>query len=325
MNPNFINNDDSNCPPPVLNIQNINKVEEEEDSLPTLDEVKEIDNSNNKPVSVNNTMNNMQFKKSHTLPLYCQPPNYNQLNDQLNQSSNISQPQNPIYNQPLPKYNKPSIDNQNEAPLFQSYRQHLSENPKYNQPLPKYNQPAINNPFNIQRAQTYRQPQSENPIYNQQLPKYNQPSIYNQIYQMNNQSNNKNIQNTENLPIYKQQKASYIYNNDDYNNLNPFSILGQKSDKLEPKYVEYAVGKDISLIEYNNIKASAITAYQDNMEPLSSSISHSIRSKIGGEWFVFISPLDVNEYDFSLSVVNGNNFMSFSLDNKLFQICRIKS
>ena len=50
----------------------------------------------------------------------------------------------------------------------------------------------------------------------------------------------------------------------------------------------------------------------------------SIRRAIGEDWFVFISDLGIEDFDFSLTRVRGGDFIAFSLDRKKFQVCRIR-
>ena len=52
--------------------------------------------------------------------------------------------------------------------------------------------------------------------------------------------------------------------------------------------------------------------------------AESVKLMLGGDWMVFISNLGYENFDFSLTRVKGGDFMAFSLDNKKFQVCRIK-
>jgi hypothetical protein len=52
--------------------------------------------------------------------------------------------------------------------------------------------------------------------------------------------------------------------------------------------------------------------------------AEGIKQMLGGDWLVFISNLGYENFDFSLTRVKGGDFMAFSLDNKKFQVCRIK-
>jgi hypothetical protein len=60
------------------------------------------------------------------------------------------------------------------------------------------------------------------------------------------------------------------------------------------------------------------------LTPLSTGTANTIKQRLHGEWFVFCAPAAAKDYDFALSSVKGGDFMSFTLDNTLFQVCRIK-
>ena len=102
-------------------------------------------------------------------------------------------------------------------------------------------------------------------------------------------------------------------------------MMGQPMMMMpQPIYKQVAVGAGIDMVEFNSIVQAATFAYTSKIAPLSTGVANSIKQKIGGEWFVFISPVGIKDYDFALSSVKGGDFMSFSLDNTLFQVCRIK-
>ena len=48
-----------------------------------------------------------------------------------------------------------------------------------------------------------------------------------------------------------------------------------------------------------------------------------IKQQLKGEWFVYVCEAGKKDYDFALTILKGGDFMSFTLDNKLFQICRL--
>ena len=52
--------------------------------------------------------------------------------------------------------------------------------------------------------------------------------------------------------------------------------------------------------------------------------AEGIKQMLGGDWLVFISNLGYENFDFSLTRVRGGDFMAFSLDQKKFQVCRLK-
>jgi hypothetical protein len=92
----------------------------------------------------------------------------------------------------------------------------------------------------------------------------------------------------------------------------------------QPQFKQYAVGSGIDQNEFNTITKACSQAYINKMNPLSSNCSTLIKQAMGGEWFVCCSPLGNKNFDFSISSVTGGDFLSFSLDNVLFEVCRLK-
>lgn len=76
--------------------------------------------------------------------------------------------------------------------------------------------------------------------------------------------------------------------------------------------------------EYACIINSCVQALASRADPLSAEVVKLIKQGIGGEWFVFTSKQGLAGYDFSLSVVTGNDFLSFIHNNFHFQICRLR-
>ena len=58
--------------------------------------------------------------------------------------------------------------------------------------------------------------------------------------------------------------------------------------------------------------------------PISTVSANLIKQQLKGEWFVYVCELGKKDYDFALTTLKGGDFMSFSIDNKLFQVCRLK-
>lgn len=92
----------------------------------------------------------------------------------------------------------------------------------------------------------------------------------------------------------------------------------------QPIFKQFAVGQGIDTNEYNSIVGSCTKAYSSRMLPLPASAAGMIKQAIGGEWFVFVSPVGSKDFDFSLTSVQGGDFLSFALDNTCFQVCRLK-
>ena len=91
----------------------------------------------------------------------------------------------------------------------------------------------------------------------------------------------------------------------------------------QPMFKQIMVGSGIDMNEFNKIVAAATFVYQSKQTPLSTATANYIKQNLGGEWLVVTYPVG-RQYDFCLSSVKGGDFMSFSLDNTLYQICRIR-
>ena len=92
----------------------------------------------------------------------------------------------------------------------------------------------------------------------------------------------------------------------------------------EPIYKQITVGRGIDMVEYNNIVGAVKQIYMANTQPMATAAAEGIKRAIGGDWFVFISDLGIEDFDFSLTKVKGGDFIAFSLDSKKFQVCRIR-
>ena len=92
----------------------------------------------------------------------------------------------------------------------------------------------------------------------------------------------------------------------------------------EHLYRQITIGRGIDMNEYNNIVGAVKQVYMSGTQPMATACADSIRRAIGGDWFVFISDVGIEDYDFSLTRVRGGDFIAFSLDSKKFQVCRIR-
>ena len=92
----------------------------------------------------------------------------------------------------------------------------------------------------------------------------------------------------------------------------------------QPVYQQIAVGHGIDMKEFQLIVNAVTQAYMSRQMPLSNVAANYIKMNLGGDWFVFVSDVGIEDYDFSLTTVKGGDFMAFSLDNKKFQVCRLR-
>ncbi len=83
-------------------------------------------------------------------------------------------------------------------------------------------------------------------------------------------------------------------------------------------------GNGIDEKEFYVITHAAFDALNMKEDPLSNGIIKRIKKDLGGEWMVFASVEQLKGYDFSLSIVTGNDFLSFTIRNFRFQVCRLR-
>ena len=164
---------------------------------------------------------------------------------------------------------------------------------QYSQPPPgQYGQPPQCPP---PPANQYSQGQ-----YNQQRPPYAQQPPYGQQQQP---------------PYGQQQQPPYAQP--------PYG--GQPNNQTDiPNFRLIGRGNGIDEREYYVITHAAADALNKKEDPLSNGIIKRIKRDIGGEWMVFASIESLKGYDFSLSIVTGNDFLSFTIQNFRFQVCRLR-
>ena len=104
----------------------------------------------------------------------------------------------------------------------------------------------------------------------------------------------------------------------------PFPQQGNPDQTDIPNFQLLGRGRGIDPQEFYVITHSAAEALFAKEDPLSNGIIKKIKEKIGGEWMVFASVEGLKGYDFSLSVVTGDDFLSFTIDNFRFQVCRLR-
>ena len=92
----------------------------------------------------------------------------------------------------------------------------------------------------------------------------------------------------------------------------------------EPVYRQITVGRGINMNEFDSIVGCVKQTYMTGVQPMANAAAENIRRALGGDWFVFISDVGIEDYDFSMTRVKGGDFIAFSLDSKKFQVCRIR-
>ena len=138
------------------------------------------------------------------------------------------------------------------------------------------------------------------------------------IYQINkkqnlNQNKDKNIQ---------KQVNQYMNQNLVQNNNEPKQY---KKDIIDiPNFRLIKKGKGIDNKEYNIIIHSAYESLKAKEDPLSQGVIKRIKTKIKGEWMIVVNIEGLSGFDFSLSIVTGNDYLSFAIKDFLFQVFRLR-
>ena len=82
---------------------------------------------------------------------------------------------------------------------------------------------------------------------------------------------------------------------------------------IQPVIREKARGYGIDPNEYSRITECAAGVYQRGERPYSTNCANAI-----------VCYPEQRPYDFALTTVKGGDFMTFTVDNVLFQVCRLK-
>ena len=90
-----------------------------------------------------------------------------------------------------------------------------------------------------------------------------------------------------------------------------------------PVFKEKARGYGINQNEYARITQCCAGVYQQGVRPYSTNAANAIRQMLGGHWVVVCYP-ESRAYDFALTTVKGGDFMTFTVNDVLFQVCRLK-
>ena len=93
---------------------------------------------------------------------------------------------------------------------------------------------------------------------------------------------------------------------------------------IQPLYKQYVIGKGMDMTMASIIVNYCKYYYIQTKGGKSTArlCAEVIKRKLGDDWLVFISDLKCRVFDFNISIAKNGDFIVFSLDNKLFQICR---
>ena len=166
------------------------------------------------------------------------------------------------------------------------------------------------NPYAQQPPNQYSQPPnqySQQPPYGQPRPPYGQPP-----------------QQPYGQPPYGQ-PSQPPYGQPPYGPPQPSGYGAPNPNQTDiPNFKLISRGNGIDQREYYIITHAAADALKMKEDPLSNGIIKRIKRDLGGEWMVFASIENLKGYDFSLSIVTGNDFLSFTIQNFRFQVCRLR-
>ncbi len=162
------------------------------------------------------------------------------------------------------------------------------------------------NPYGQQQPNMYGQQQ---PQYGQQQPQYGQQQP----------------QYGQQQPQYGGQQQMNVGINPNMGGMNMNINMGGGQfgmQQQQPVFNKVAVGQGIDQREYQTIVNCCTQVYLQKQNPLSTSAGKAIKQNLGNEWFVIVSNAQDKDYDFSITSVEGGDFMSFTLDQTLFQIVK---
>ena len=178
-------------------------------------------------------------------------------------------------------------------------------------------------PYQPNQYSGYQPPQGQQPPYGQQPPnQYSRPPV-------NQYSQQPPYGQPPQQPPYGQPPQNNPYGPPPQNNQygpppQNYGPPPQNNQSDIPNFRLISRGTGIDQREFYVITHSAADALNKKEDPLSNGIIKRIKKDLGGEWMVFASIQDLKGYDFSLSIVTGNDFLSFLIDNFRFQVCRLR-
>ena len=91
---------------------------------------------------------------------------------------------------------------------------------------------------------------------------------------------------------------------------------------IQPTFNLISKGSGITNDKQNEIVSSAMSIVQNGLTPIGQKTGLKIKEKLGGDWLILIHPKD-KYIDFNITLVKGNDYMTFNLDNNKFHVIRI--
>ena len=157
--------------------------------------------------------------------------------------------------------------------------------------------------------------------YGQQQPNQygQQPNNQYGQQQPNNQYGQQQNMQQQNMQQQPNNQYGQQQNNNQYGQQ---QNMQQQNMQQQPVFKQIAVGKGIDQQEYQTIITCCSQVIMQRQLPFSTSAGKLIKSNLGNDWFVIVGNVNEKDYDFSVTSVEGGDFLSFTLDNSLFQVVK---
>jgi serine/threonine protein kinase len=124
-------------------------------------------------------------------------------------------------------------------------------------------------------------------------------------------------------PIHPGFRAKFVYESKTVDKSQPIHTINSKV-LTQPSYKRYKIGNKINGNQLKMI-VNCCKKYYLQMKGgvgIAMKASEELKQSLGGNWLIFISNLKCKQFDFNISSIQKGNFVIFSLDKKLFQICK---
>ena len=124
-------------------------------------------------------------------------------------------------------------------------------------------------------------------------------------------------------PIHPGFRAKFAYESKTVDKSQPIRT-NSTNVATQPSYKQYKIGNKINGNQLKII-VNCCKKYYLQMKGrigIAMKASEELKSALGGNWLIFISNLKCKQFDFNISSIQKGNFVIFSLDNRLFQICK---
>ena len=155
------------------------------------------------------------------------------------------------------------------------------------------------------------------------------------IYTPDYTNKNKSIYGLNTIDVVKSKKESFAKyqikslpqkNNQKKSKIQTISSQRHKYTLKNPQplFRKYQIGEEIDNNEEKIIVKYCKFYYMQmkGEKSIAKRAAEALKQKLGNDWLIMISNLKCGEFNFSLSPAKNGDFIVFSLDNQLFQVCR---